>query len=288
MFLFEFPAIPIDTFKHGSFPKVRRITHTFANPTWHYSLHVHTDSIELIYVAGGEADIVIDQQTLCVQKGDILLVDQGIPHSITSNPADPSDIWCLAASNVEFCEQPPGKMVAAHTPAKENGAFIEQTMRQIQEFSGRLDIPVQAACNHLCAALIVLFRQTLLKASATYRVKNPTLASDVLTYLNNNYDKHIDLEHLAQVFFVSASHISREFKAEFRTSPINYLIDRRLSEAKWLLINTDDPLQEVAGKVGYENAYYFAKLFSRRVGCSPSDYRGKFGNGALEKEYRRL
>lgn len=278
MFHYDFPPGLIDTFRHGSFPKACRISHTYNNPNWHYSLHVHEDQIELLYIAGGEAEIVLDQQTYQVTAGDILLVDTGIDHSITSNPDNPSDIWCLSAINVEFCDQPAGRLVSAHTNAGENRAFIEQTMRQIRDFTDRMDTPVQAACNHLCAALIVLFRQLLLQASAVYAVKSKTLASDILAYLNANYDKHIDLEQLSRISYTSASHISREFKRKYNISPINYLIDKRLSEAKWLLINTDEPIQWVAEQVGYQNGYHFTKLFADRNGCSPGDYRQQYGN----------
>ena len=276
MFRFDFPDRLIDTFEHGSFPKVKRISHSFNNPDWHYALHVHVDLIELIYVAGGAATIVVDQQVFKVQKGDILLVDKGVPHAITSNPENPSDIWTLAAANVVFCEQPQGRLISACTKADENAEFIERMMLQIQEFTHRVDIPVQAACNHLCAALIVLFRQMLLQSSATYEVKEQSLASRVLTYIDQNYEQRIDLEHLAAVFFVSASHISREFRNEFRISPINYLIDKRLSEARWLLINTRDSVQEIALKIGYENVYYFIKLFSGKISLTPLEYRDKF------------
>ena len=284
MFLYDFPDRPIDTFEHGNFPKVRRISHSFDNPNWHFALHVHPDLIELIYVAGGTATIVVGQQAFRVQRGDILLVDRGIAHSITSYPDDPSDIWTLSAADVVFCEQPPGKLVAACTQANENESFIRQMMMRIQEFSHRGDIPVQEACNHLCAALIVLFRQMLLQSSASYEIVEPSLADRVLTYIDQNYEKRIELEHLEKVFYVSASHISREFRSKFKISPINYLIDKRLSEAKWLLINTQEPIQNIALKTGYDNVYYFAKLFTNKLGLSPTNYRDKFSGMADQSD----
>lgn len=280
MFLFEFPTSRMEEFQDGSFPKVYRISHSFENPTWHFALHVHMDLIELIYVAGGCAEIVIDKQTYHVEKGDILLVDQELPHSITSDPNHPSDIWTLMVSDVKFREQSPGKLVTARTQAGEDSLFIEQTMHQIQYFSQHLDQSAQSVCNCLCAALTIMFHQLLVKASAAFEVKPPSLAFNVFTYLDSNYGQPINLEQLSKVFLASASHISREFRAMYHISPINYLIDKRLSEAKWLLITTDAPIPKIAEQVGYENVYYFGKLFKSRTGYTPTDYRERFRNAA--------
>ena len=51
-----------------------------------------------------------------------------------------------------------------------------------------------------------------------------------------------------------------------------------LSEAKWLLITTDASVPGISNQVGYENVYYFGKLFKRRTGYTPSDYRERFRN----------
>ena len=59
-------------------------------------------------------------------------------------------------------------------------------------------------------------------------------------------------------------------------SPINYVIDRRLNDAKWLLINTNQSLVSISEKVGYENTSYFSKLFEKRIHYSPLEFREKY------------
>lgn len=71
---------------------------------------------------------------------------------------------------------------------------------------------------------------------------------------------------------------------EYRISPINYVIQRRMTEAKWSLTNTELSQAEISWRVGYENVDHFAKLFLRHVGCSPSDYRRQFKNCFAEQE----
>lgn len=60
-----------------------------------------------------------------------------------------------------------------------------------------------------------------------------------MVYLNNNYRKKITLEQLSEKFRASVSYICHEFTKEYRISPINYVIQRRMTEAKFALTNTD-------------------------------------------------
>ncbi|MBM0559681.1 helix-turn-helix transcriptional regulator, partial [Escherichia coli] len=115
-------------------------------------------------------------------------------------------------------------------------------------------------------------------------IKKDVLIKDILFYLNNNYREKITLEQLSKKFRASVSYICHEFTKEYRISPINYVIQRRMTEAKWLLTNTELSQAEISWRVGYENVDHFGKLFLRHVGCSPSDYRRQFKNCFAEQE----
>ena len=92
-------------------------------------------------------------------------------------------------------------------------------------------------------------------------------------YINEHYNENITLKSLATVFFVSETKISHDFKEEYNISPINYLIDKRIGEARWLLLNTNEPIYSIAERVGYTKYYYFNKLFKSRYGMTPAEYR---------------
>ncbi|HGA9594314.1 TPA: helix-turn-helix transcriptional regulator, partial [Salmonella enterica subsp. enterica serovar Virchow] len=104
-------------------------------------------------------------------------------------------------------------------------------------------------------------------------------------YLNNNYREKITLDQLSKKFRASVSYICHEFAKEYHISPINYVIQRRMTEAKFALTNTESPLAEISWRVGYENVDHFAKLFMRHVGCSPNDYRKQFKNSLVAQAY---
>lgn len=73
----------------------------------------------------------------------------------------------------------------------------------------------------------------------------------------------------------------RTFKRRFRKAtgmtPLEYVHAVRLEEAKQLLETTDDTLEKLAERVGYEDATFFSRLFRRSVGLTPAQYRRRFG-----------
>lgn len=72
---------------------------------------------------------------------------------------------------------------------------------------------------------------------------------------------------------LSTDHLRRLFKERVGQSPIEYLIELRMTRAKELL-QMGFSVKETADKVGIADQYYFSRLFRKREGCSPSAYRG--------------
>ena len=91
--------------------------------------------------------------------------------------------------------------------------------------------------------------------------------------LDSRFNEDIDLQELAGRLFISPDYLRHIFKQSLGESPLNYLIRRRLDSACELLNRTDLPVGEVGQRVGLDNAYYFSRIFHRRLGLTPSAYR---------------
>ncbi|MDM0115397.1 helix-turn-helix domain-containing protein [Variovorax sp. J22R133] len=68
----------------------------------------------------------------------------------------------------------------------------------------------------------------------------------------------------------------RRFKLATGMTPMEYIQTLRIEEAKHLLETTADPVEAVAGEVGYDDAAFFSRLFRRSVNLSPAQYRRRF------------
>ena len=101
-----------------------------------------------------------------------------------------------------------------------------------------------------------------------------TVADDVARYLNQNFHKPIRLTELACLVHLDKSYLVRLFKKQFHVTPIEYLIERRLQHACYLLANTDLGINKIADACGYGTSAFFITQFKERFLITPNAYRG--------------
>lgn len=105
---------------------------------------------------------------------------------------------------------------------------------------------------------------------------NDDLINYTLKYLNKNaYDK-IKLKNLADSLGLSSVQFTRRFEKSMGLTPIEYITSLRLRRAKVLLLRTNDTLDTIACKCGYDNGFYLSRIFSKKFNITPSDYRQKY------------
>ena len=92
-------------------------------------------------------------------------------------------------------------------------------------------------------------------------------------YMHENIEKHITLAQIAGYVGYSTSHFSHLFQQETGESPLSYLNRIKVDEAARLLTTTDMKINQICYKVGFDDPYYFSRLFSKLMGLSPRNYR---------------
>jgi two-component system response regulator YesN len=99
-------------------------------------------------------------------------------------------------------------------------------------------------------------------------------------YIEDNFsDPNLSLIHLSDEFDLSTRYLSRLFKDEFGEKFVDYLIRVRMDRAYSLLIETSEPVQDIALKVGYVHSFSFIRVFKKTVGLTPGDFRNNARKG---------
>ena len=93
----------------------------------------------------------------------------------------------------------------------------------------------------------------------------------VIHYMRENIQQNLTLKELASYFKYSPSH----FSGETGVSPMNYFIRLKIQKACEYIELTNMKLNEIATHLGFEDAAYFSRTFTKVMGCSPSVYRKK-------------
>ena len=106
----------------------------------------------------------------------------------------------------------------------------------------------------------------------TLETKNP-LTSQVIEYLNRHIGDKLTLEILTKEFHINRNILNQMFLKDTGMTCLNYLLSLRIDLAKLWLKETEIPINEIAQRLGYFDNNYFAKVFKKSIGCSPTEYR---------------
>lgn len=106
------------------------------------------------------------------------------------------------------------------------------------------------------------------------RIKNyPDLVNETLHYIDQNYMEELTLKKVSDVLHVNSVYLGSIFKKNLNQSFAQYLNNYRIAKAISLITNTNQDINGVSNKVGYNNTNYFFRVFKEQTNMSPSEYR---------------
>jgi len=153
------------------------------------------------------------------------------------------------------------------------GILSEQVYREFMDFSDIEQLWNQAAC-HLFAAKVRERFASLQKYAVAAGSHSPFVVR-AIQYIENHYQEPITLESAAEAIGISAGHLTRLMSDELKKGFARTLIDYRLQKAKEMLKKPNVSVRDVSRLCGYSDANYFARLFRRMTGVSPSKYSAR-------------
>lgn len=125
-----------------------------------------------------------------------------------------------------------------------------------------------------------------LKSMICSKEENPGIADEtgnetymkVLNFLNQNYYKDISVQSIAEGLSVNPNYLSQLFRKHKGETITEYLTAMRINQACSMLKTTDSAIYEIADFVGYNDYFYFAKVFKKITGTTPKAYRDMAGS----------
>jgi two-component system response regulator YesN len=109
--------------------------------------------------------------------------------------------------------------------------------------------------------------------------ENVTQAEEIIqritAYIQRNYLKKITLKDISNVVFLSPKYLSRIFKEQLKISFCDFKLLQKINKAKELLLTTNDNIDAISSKIGYQNTESFIRIFKKMAGTTPTEFRRK-------------
>jgi len=232
----------------------------------YHSLH-KTGRLEyhLLYIESGTARLYYEGNAYQLSKGQFNIYPPGHPQEYLLEKGTVS-YWVhfhgtYAEKMLSDCGLT-GGVYTAEDPV-EAGKLISQLLHVMKSFGSTSDLQKNALFLSILCAL----------TQKTETASIPDSVWPAVRYLQKFYNKNPSTEILADICNLSRSHFLYLFKEFVGTTPHQYLLSIRIEQAKRLLSDSTFSVSDISSMVGFEDSFYFSRIFKKITGVTPREYR---------------
>jgi AraC-like DNA-binding protein len=241
--------------------------------------HIH-DFPALWYLpATGMVNVVAAGEVLDPDQVGDLVGGVGVlfdPAALGEDGRSPWPAWRSHPLLFPFLHAQSGGLLRLDVPVARRSAW-EAAVESIEaELTGRQDGYQQAALAHLTLLLIDLARLAGDVVGDLRRSGQPVLA-ETFAVIDRRHGEQLSLRDVAREVGMTPGHLTTVVRRRTGRTVQEWIIERRMSEARKLLTENDIPIKEVARRVGIPDPGYFSRLFRRAHGTSPRNWRDYIG-----------
>lgn len=298
------PSILKEIRPHGtkSFPCAIYRTHSVGKGTlvkhhWH-------EEVEILYFSGGKFRLEVNMESFPLPSECFCFINPGELHSIITETSDShfedAVVFSLGILSFDSYDEAQihllrpiqnGKLLFPRFLTPQHSAFVPvrnaftDIMHSFGQSPAEGSFDSQLVTDNFTSQLYI--KASLLYILATlssHRLFTPTekdldkrveSIKTALTYISDNYQNKIYISDLARQVNLNGQYFCRLFKKAIGRSPMAYINEYRIRQAKRLLENTDIAVTEVCLECGFNNLGNFMHEFRRATGTTPLQYRKK-------------
>jgi len=257
--------------------------------------HAHShDFLVLAYFEGGGGSMWLGDREWQIQTGDVYVIAPGEVVGVRDDASSlhETEGWGVFFLPEVLVPQTPGAFLSwrAHpllfpfvrgasggaqrlkVPPAERRSWSERFSALDLELSQRQDGYREAVLSHLTLLLVSVGRLAT-DVVGDLRLNDEPLLAEVFGFIEKRYREPISLKDVARAVNLSRGHLTTVVRRKTGRTVGEWITERRMAEARRLLVETDLAVEEVGRRVGYVDAGYYVKCFRRTHGITPLGWR---------------
>lgn len=250
---------------------------------WHSTAHIHP-FMEIFFITEGNGSFQLEDSTVNVKEYDLIIINPNCLHTEKSNlNTSPLEYIVLGIDNfsINFFNLNNEKFSQSDSKnyhvinLKKNSSIILNQLNLIIDEIKLKNYKYEVACKSMLSLFILNILRTIPSMSILQNEKkNLNLeCAKIKNYLDSHYSENITLETLSNLSYMNKFSLVHAFTKQIGMSPISYLIEKRITEAKSLLETTNYSIKDIGSIVGFSNSSYFSQMFKKQTNLSPKQYK---------------
>ena len=225
----------------------------------------HSDCF--VYVLSGGAEYIFDGKSRIAEAGNIIYLAHNSDYSI--NVTDENYTFIFFDFNFENKEYKVFSNDVYHTKSI---SILKNEFEKLYHLWKMGDFSDKIYCRSIVYNIYSVVARTAFSQYVSHDRREQV--EQIVAYITENLDNSdLSVEKLSRMCNISSVHFRRIFSHIYHLSPVKFIILARINKAKELLMSESCPISEIAEKCGFENHYYFSKVFKSETQMSPSQFR---------------
>ena len=229
---------------------------------------------QLVYVANGCVHFYFNDKERIVEKGNMVLFRPGDPQIYEVYPKEKGEFFWVHFTGygveeiLAECGIPYGHKVFWAGVHSDIRSMYCQMIRELQTKGTHYETILQMDLRHL---LLLMNRHITDTPNTESAFQGEIIQA--IGWFERHWREPISIEDYAVRNRMTPYWFRQKFKSFTGTTPAQYVINLRITNAMNLMENTDYSIEQIAEAVGYDNPSYFRRLFRKHMGISPSEYK---------------
>lgn len=236
----------------------------------------------LLYLKTGTLFLTVGANKYTVCEGTLVLIPPETPYTYHNKNGEAITYYWVhftGSDAADLIERLSFSRLPLIRPLPHAGAAVDYRMLKLFDIFIKNDNYRDSELANCTEAMLI----ELAKASEPRRVGHNKLSRSI-GYINDHYTSEIKVADLAAMDFMSVSGYTALFRKIMNTSPYRYIIGLRLDAACGMLRDSNLSVARIAELTGFQNAFFFSKLFKKHMNISPLQYRKNANAGHDPKD----
>lgn len=241
---------------------------------WSFGKH-RFEQCKFYFITGGSCVIDIEGTNYYAKAGDWFFIPSGIEHSYYNEKTAPFQKYWFHFDlypNLDFFNL----LSLPYVVKADKNGRAERLFKQITKLQKSNELTDKLAVKACVLNLLAEYVKAATPEGVNVVSRTETRLNELLKFINENLDKSLSNDLLAEKYFAHPNHFIRAFKEKTGLTPAKYIKNRRMETAKRLLETTDLSIAEITENVGLVEPTHFSRLFKEYYNFPPTEYRRRF------------